>query len=70
MKLKARGRKGGVKVVFSIEKPEKWHTVSDKVKKDWFGTEIVKPTFGTMTAMMAYSVSSYVLCDLAEQMYT
>jgi len=70
MKLKAKGRKGGVKVIFSIEKPETWHSVSDKVKKDFFGTEIIKPTFGTMTAMMAYSVSSYVLCDLAGQMYT
>ena len=70
MKLRARGRKAGVKVIFSIEKPETWHSISDKVKKDWYGTEIIKPTFGTMTAMMGLSVASYVLCDLAGQMYT
>ena len=70
MKLKARGRNKGVKVVFSIERPTKEHLVTERVKEHVAKAGIVTPKFGVMTALMAYSVASYVLCDIAGQMYT
>ena len=69
MKLRAKGRKGGVKAVYSIETPKQWSSIAEGVKTSWFGKDSIKPTFGVMTALIGYSVASYVLCDLAGQMY-
>ena len=70
MKLKARGRNKGVKVVFSLERPAKEHLVTERVKEHVVKAGKVAPKFGVMTALVAYSVASYVLCDIAGQMYT
>ena len=69
MKLRAKGRKGGVKAVYSIETPKKCNSIAESVKNSWFSKEISNATFGVMTAIFGYSVASYVLCDLAGQMY-
>ncbi len=69
MKLKAKGRKSGVKAIFSIERSQQWGSLAQNTQNKWFSKDLNKPTFGAMTALIGYSVSSYVLCDLAEQPY-
>ncbi|KAM3135639.1 hypothetical protein pb186bvf_012310 [Paramecium bursaria] len=77
MRLKAFKIKKGFKIVFSQELAErqllplKDHQV-DKIEEyrqfDNYRLRIV-PVFSCMPALIAYSISSYVLCDIAEQLY-
>ncbi|KAL4485467.1 hypothetical protein ABPG72_008335 [Tetrahymena utriculariae] len=76
-KLKKYKVNDGIKVVLSVERSErellplKEHQESNPDEYKVFSNYRLRivPVLGTMPALVAYSLSSYVLCDLAGQLY-
>jgi len=73
-RLKKRGVTDGINVVLNVEKTEREllplkkhqeHNVDEYKVFSNYRLRIV-PVLGTMPALVAYAISSYVLCDLAE----